>query len=118
DGRCRAQGRSFAACRRGRRRRIRPDPGWNIVGWIVMMVNVDALVLLEPRRLAINTRTCPPPGPEDVVIAPRTVGICGSDLHLFREGRIGDSVVRAPLVLGHEAAGVVVAVGDQVVDLR
>jgi L-iditol 2-dehydrogenase len=42
------------------------------------------------------------------------VGICGSDLHLYREGRIGDSVVEGPHVLGHEAAGQIVAIGADV----
>jgi len=43
-----------------------------------------------------------------------TVGICGSDTHYLRHGRIGDHVVREPLILGHEAAGVLVDVGDGV----
>jgi L-iditol 2-dehydrogenase len=42
------------------------------------------------------------------------VGLCGSDIHFFKEGRIGDVVVNPPLVLGHEAGGVVVAVGENV----
>ena len=41
-------------------------------------------------------------------------GICGSDMHYFRHGRIGNFVVTAPLVLGHEVAGVVEAVGEGV----
>ena len=46
------------------------------------------------------------------------MGICGSDLHLYREGRIGDSIVQSPLVLGHEAAGTVAAVGSGVDGFR
>ena len=38
-----------------------------------------------------------------------SVGVCGSDVHYFEHGRIGSHVVDAPLVLGHEASGVVVA---------
>lgn len=53
-------------------------------------------------------------GPDDVRIAVRTVGICGSDLHYYLHGRIGDFFVDQPLVLGHEAAGTVVEVGDNV----
>jgi len=83
-----------------------------------MPIDVDALVLNEPGSLTLETRRCLEPGPDDVIVAPRAVGICGSDLHLYREGRIGDSVVRAPLVLGHEAAGLVAAVGSAVDDLR
>src|SRR5947209_15039378 len=82
-----------------------------------MTPEVEALVLREPGRLAIESRHLVALGPREIYVAPRVVGICGSDLHLYREGRIGDSVVRSPLVLGHEAAGVVVEVGDQVDDL-
>ncbi len=44
----------------------------------------------------------------------RSVGVCGSDIHYFEHGRIADFVVETPLVLGHEASGEVVAVGDGV----
>src|SRR6185312_5547938 len=42
------------------------------------------------------------------------VGVCGSDVHYFREGRIGDFVLTRPMILGHEAAGTIVAVGAAV----
>ena len=42
------------------------------------------------------------------------VGVCGSDVHYYQHGRIGDFVVEAPMVLGHESAGVVTAVGPGV----
>jgi len=42
------------------------------------------------------------------------VGVCGSDVHYFEHGRIGPFVVEHPLVLGHESAGTIVAVGDDV----
>jgi L-iditol 2-dehydrogenase len=83
-----------------------------------MPTDVGALVLSKPGSLALETRRCGEPGPDEVIVAPRVVGICGSDLHLYREGRIGDSVVQAPLVLGHEAAGIVSAVGSDVGDLK
>ncbi len=53
-------------------------------------------------------------GPRDVRVKIRNVGICGSDVHYFTHGRIGPFVVEAPMVLGHEAAGVVVEVGGAV----
>src|SRR5699024_2366031 len=43
-----------------------------------------------------------------------SVGVCGSDVHYYEHGRIGDYVVNAPLILGHEVGGQIVAVGDQV----
>ena len=47
-------------------------------------------------------------------IAPHTVGICGSDVHYYTHGRIGRYVVEAPMILGHEASGVVTGVGEGV----
>jgi L-iditol 2-dehydrogenase len=56
-------------------------------------------------------RPVPTPGPGDVLVKVSSVGVCGSDTHYFRHGRIGNFVVDAPLVLGHEAAGTIVGVG-------
>ena len=52
------------------------------------------------------------------MIGVRSVGICGSDIHYWEHGRIGDFVVESPLVLGHEAAGVVEDVAADVTDLK
>lgn len=57
-------------------------------------------------------------GPDDVNIAIKRVGICGSDLHYYQHGRIGDFVVKEPMVLGHEASGVVVETGKNVNNLQ
>ena len=56
-------------------------------------------------------------GPRDVAISIDTVGICGSDIHYYRHGRIGPFVVRKPIVLGHEASGIVSEVGSEVTNL-
>ncbi|SHI85811.1 NAD(P)-dependent alcohol dehydrogenase [Wenxinia saemankumensis] len=56
-------------------------------------------------------------GPRDVRIDLKVVGICGSDLHYYTHGRIGPFVVEAPMILGHEAAGVVTEVGAEVAHL-
>ncbi len=48
----------------------------------------------------------------------QSVGICGSDVHYWVHGRIGDFVVNEPMVMGHEASGRVVAVGDGVTHLK
>ena len=56
----------------------------------------------------------PEPGelrPGEVVIRVGSVGVCGSDLHTYENGQIGDTVLEAPLILGHEFAGTVIAVG-------
>ena len=57
-------------------------------------------------------------GPDDVKIKIHTVGICGSDVHYYTHGKIGQFVVKAPMVLGHEAAGTVVEVGKRVKYLK
>lgn len=73
-----------------------------------------ASVLAEKRTLMIEDRPLPAVGAEDVLIKVAAVGVCGSDVHYFREGRIGDFVVDSPLVLGHEASGTIVATGSDV----
>jgi D-xylulose reductase len=57
-------------------------------------------------------------GPHDVRIALRTVGICGSDVHYYTHGRIGQFVVEEPMILGHEASGQVIEVGAAVTHLH
>ena len=46
------------------------------------------------------------------------VGICGSDVHYWKRGRIGDFILTAPMVLGHESSGIVSAVGEGVTSLK
>jgi threonine dehydrogenase-like Zn-dependent dehydrogenase len=46
------------------------------------------------------------------------VGICGSDVHYLVDGRIGDFVVRDPMIMGHEASGIVAKVGKKVKHLK
>jgi L-iditol 2-dehydrogenase len=56
------------------------------------------------------------PGAGQVLLKVTSVGVCGSDLHTYLDGRIGDTPVLSPLVLGHEFAGVVLAVGENARD--
>jgi len=80
---------------------------------------MKALVLEEKLRLSIREIALPlAMGPRDVRIRIGRVGICGSDVHYYTHGRIGPFVVNAPMVLGHEAAGVVIDVGNEVHDLK
>ncbi|MFC4360575.1 NAD(P)-dependent alcohol dehydrogenase [Halobium salinum] len=71
-------------------------------------------VLVEPHQFELEDRPRPMPAPDEVLVAVRDVGICGSDVHYYEHGRIGDYVVENPLVLGHESAGEVVEVGEDV----
>jgi L-iditol 2-dehydrogenase len=71
-------------------------------------------VLRAVGDLAVEDRPDPSPGPHEVLVRVRSVGVCGSDVHYFEHGRIGSHVVRSPLVLGHEASGEVVGIGAAV----
>jgi D-xylulose reductase len=76
---------------------------------------MQAVILEQKGKIALrNIEIAETLGPDDVRIKPAAVGICGSDIHYYREGRIGDFVVNEPMVLGHEASGVIVEVGSKV----
>ena len=77
-----------------------------------------ALVLEEAGKLALRDIALPEAlGSGDVRIAIDTVGVCGSDVHYYTHGKIGPFVVREPMVLGHEAAGIVTEIGTGVTHL-
>lgn len=76
---------------------------------------MKALVLEEKLRLSLREfELGRKMEPHDVRIRIARVGICGSDVHYYKHGRIGPFVVNRPMVLGHEAAGVVVDAGKEV----
>ncbi|ALJ20862.1 NAD(P)-dependent alcohol dehydrogenase [Microbacterium sp. No. 7] len=64
--------------------------------------------------LAIEDRPVPRPAAGEVLVEVAAVGVCGSDVHYYRHGGIGDFRVESPLVLGHEASGRIRAVGEGV----
>ena len=68
-------------------------------------------VLHAPGDVRIEDRPVPEPGPREVLVEVAAIGVCGSDVHYYEHGRIGSHVVTAPLVLGHESAGRVAALG-------
>lgn len=83
------------------------------------MATARALVLEEKGRLTLrDTSVRMVPGPGEVAIDVDRVGICGSDVHYYTHGRIGPFVVDKPMILGHEAAGTVSALGEGVTGLR
>jgi L-iditol 2-dehydrogenase len=73
-----------------------------------------ASVMTGVRSLVIEERPVPAPGPHEVLVQVAAVGVCGSDVHYYRHGRIGDFIVNEPMILGHELSGRIVAVGDSV----
>lgn len=64
--------------------------------------------------IRIETQTVASPGPGEALVAIAAGGICGSDLHYYLDGGFGPIRVREPIILGHEAAGTVLAVGEGV----
>lgn len=80
---------------------------------------MKAVVLEEMERIQIrDIEIHEELGPNDVRIKIANVGVCGSDVHYYKHGRIGDFVVNEPMVLGHEASGVVIEVGSAVKHLK
>ncbi|KAI0316373.1 GroES-like protein [Amylostereum chailletii] len=73
-----------------------------------------AAVLHGAKDLRIEQRSLWPPQPGHAQVAVISTGLCGSDLHYYLHGRNGDFALQAPMVLGHEAAGIVTAVGPGV----
>ncbi|MGP3770332.1 NAD(P)-dependent alcohol dehydrogenase [Streptomyces sp. SDT5-1] len=71
-----------------------------------------AAVLHGPKDLRVEDRPVPQPGADEVLVAVRAVGLCGSDLHYYEHGENGPNVLRRPTVLGHEPAGHTVGDAD------
>ncbi|MEG0191496.1 MAG: NAD(P)-dependent alcohol dehydrogenase [Lachnospiraceae bacterium] len=69
-------------------------------------------------KMGYVERPIPTPEDNEVLIKLEYVGICGSDMHYYEMGRIGDYVVEPPFVLGHEPGGIVVEVGSGVTHLK
>ena len=69
-------------------------------------------------KMGFEERSIPVPKADEVLVKLDYVGICGSDLHYYETGAIGDYVVEPPFVLGHEPGGVVVEVGADVKHLQ
>lgn len=73
-----------------------------------------AAVLVRAGHIELEERPVPTPAPDEVLVRVSAVGVCGSDVHFYKEGRLGDWVVDEPLVLGHESGGRIAAVGRDV----
>jgi len=67
--------------------------------------------VLSPREMRLEDAPVPSPGPGEALVRIKAVGICGSDLQYYTQGRIGDLQFTSGHILGHEVAGVVEALG-------
>lgn len=80
---------------------------------------MKALVLEEKNRISYRDIDIDESvDPDDVRVKIHSVGICGSDVHYYQFGRIGNFIVNEPMVLGHEASGTVIEVGNNVKHLK
>ncbi|NIM05309.1 MAG: zinc-binding dehydrogenase [Armatimonadetes bacterium] len=84
-----------------------------------MADKMKAVVLHKIDDLRIEEVPAPgAPGPDEVKVRTCNVGVCGSDVHYYKRGRIGDFVVKEPMILGHETGGEVIEVGSNVKNLK
>lgn len=77
-----------------------------------------AYVLTEIKKLELRKLPMPEIRSDEVLIKMGAIGVCGSDVHYFNHGRIGDFIVDFPFILGHECAGIVVKTGENVKNLK
>ncbi len=83
-----------------------------------MSAKMRAAVLHKPLDMRLEEVEVPPIGPHDVLVEMRCVGVCGSDVHYYLQGRIADFIVEKPLILGHECSGEVAQTGKDVKGLK
>lgn len=83
-----------------------------------MKGKMKTAVMLGIGKIGFEERDIPTPKDNEVLVKLEYVGICGSDLHYYESGAIGDYVVEPPFVLGHEPGGIVVEVGKDVKHLK
>jgi len=79
-----------------------------------MNKKMKAAFLYKPGDVRIKEIDIPKIEADEVLVGIKAVGICGSDIHYFKHGHIGDCIVKEPLILGHEASGEIVEVGANV----
>jgi L-iditol 2-dehydrogenase len=91
-------------------------------------MSATEILTRKPQNIAIKTNPkhelnivdveTPEPGPDDCLVHVRATGICGSDVHFWKDGCIGESIIKHDLGLGHESAGIVVKTGSNVKKLK
>jgi L-idonate 5-dehydrogenase len=79
---------------------------------------MKAIVIHKALDLRIEEREAAAPGPGEVAVTIKRGGICGSDLHYFRHGGFGTVRLKEPMILGHEIAGEISAMGPNITKLK
>ncbi|MDR1252109.1 MAG: NAD(P)-dependent alcohol dehydrogenase [Treponema sp.] len=83
-----------------------------------MRGKMKVAVMTGLNKIDYIERDIPRPKPDEALVKLEYVGICGSDMHYYETGRIGDYIVKPPFVLGHESGGTVIEVGEAVKHLK
>ncbi|AEF82839.1 NAD(P)-dependent alcohol dehydrogenase [Leadbettera azotonutricia] len=83
-----------------------------------MQGKMKVAVMTDIMKMGFVQKDIPQPRSNEALVKLEYIGVCGSDLHYFENGRISDFIVKPPFVLGHEAGGVVVEVGADVKHLK
>lgn len=83
-----------------------------------MNADMKVAIMESIGKMGYTRRPIPTPRDNEVLVKLEYVGICGSDMHYYETGAIGDYVVEPPFVLGHESGGTVVQVGKDVTHLK
>lgn len=81
-------------------------------------MNNRAAFMTGLKQMEIREIPVPEPKEQEVLVKLEYVGICGSDVHYYEHGKIGDFIVNGDFILGHECAGTVVAIGKGVKQLQ
>lgn len=82
------------------------------------MSDIKAAVMTQVGKIEIQKRPKPVIKDDQVLVKIEYCGVCGSDVHYYEHGRIGDFVVTGPIILGHEAGGVIVEAGSRVKNVK
>ncbi|KAB8131003.1 NAD(P)-dependent alcohol dehydrogenase [Gracilibacillus oryzae] len=83
-----------------------------------MTALMKAAVLNKPLDMEIKKVSIPEIKTDEALVKVKCIGICGSDVHYYEHGKIGRYEVKSPLILGHELAGDVIAIGENVTNLK
>ncbi len=75
---------------------------------------MKAAILEKPKKIIIKEIPKPQYSDDEVLIKIKEIGICGSDIHFYNNGRIGSFVVKEPIILGHESSGEIAEIGKNV----
>jgi L-iditol 2-dehydrogenase len=80
--------------------------------------SMQASYLYGIHNVKLESSPVPKPGSGEVLLQIASVGVCGSDVHYYSEGRIGDQVVNSPIIMGHEFSAYIVKLGTDVENLN